>query len=261
MAVPSAGGGRTRIFIVSVFAAIILVVAIVVVVSIVNSSPAATPTPTPIPTATPTATPATKDLHSYFGVPGATATISGAATALTDFKSSAGSTKPPVRQVTVINVTQNSTSLDAPTFMSELVSGTPGGITASLSSDWTVMTYGQAEAFNAQGGRAADASGPAATILVLGTDNASMTNQLMQTWESSGLVTAAKGLLSIYPERRTGSNFASGVYRQVPLRYSNFPYPDQSIDWAIVLASNGKNYLVITNSRESMFYAIDHLSQ
>jgi hypothetical protein len=59
--------------------------------------------------------------------------------------------------------------------------------------------------------------------------------------------------------KQAAASFASGTYRQVPLRYKNFPGPDRSLDYGIVTASNNKNYLVLAGSREAMFYAIDQL--
>jgi hypothetical protein len=55
--------------------------------------------------------------------------------------------------------------------------------------------------------------------------------------------------------------FSSGTYRATQVRYRNFPYADRSIDFANVHASNGKDYLVLSGSREAMFFAIDQLMQ
>ena len=53
--------------------------------------------------------------------------------------------------------------------------------------------------------------------------------------------------------------FLDNAYREVSIRYVNFPYPDRSIDYAIVGAANGKNYLVIANSRAQIYSIIDTL--
>jgi hypothetical protein len=45
-------------------------------------------------------------------------------------------------------------------------------------------------------------------------------------------------------------------YSDVPIRYTNFPVPDLSIDWAIY-----DNVLLITTSRESMWQSIDVLKK
>lgn len=255
------GHGRGRIILIAILGVIVVGIIIVIAAALIGSGSSGS-TPTPTPTATATLTPASKNLQSYFGVPSTTATISGSATALADFKSSIGFIQPPAHQVAVINVVQSGAPLNAASFLSDVVSGTPAGIVASLSDDWTVMIYGQAEAFNTQGQPASGSStAHPATILILGTQDASGANQLMQSWESSGLLDATKGLFGFYPERQSGTGFSSGTYQQIPVRYANFPYADQSLDWAMVLASNGKNYLVLTGSREAMFFAVDHLSQ
>ena len=53
--------------------------------------------------------------------------------------------------------------------------------------------------------------------------------------------------------------FLDTNYNGVSIRYKNFPYADKSVDYAIVTALNGKNYLVITGSREAMYGSIDKL--
>ena len=53
--------------------------------------------------------------------------------------------------------------------------------------------------------------------------------------------------------------FLDNAYREVSIRYVNFPYPDRSIDYAIVGAANCKNYLIIANSRAQVYSIIDTL--
>ena len=48
--------------------------------------------------------------------------------------------------------------------------------------------------------------------------------------------------------------FQDNAYRNIAIRYMNFPGPDLSIDYALAA-----NKLVITTSRESMYAAIDVL--
>ncbi|TSC74495.1 MAG: hypothetical protein G01um101444_265 [Parcubacteria group bacterium Gr01-1014_44] len=54
-------------------------------------------------------------------------------------------------------------------------------------------------------------------------------------------------------------HFSDNSYQGVPIRFVNFPFPDNAIDYAIVTAKNGNDYLVIANSREQMYSIIDKL--
>ncbi len=54
-------------------------------------------------------------------------------------------------------------------------------------------------------------------------------------------------------------SFSDNTHRSISIRYVNFPTPDRSIDYAIVTAKNGNDYLIIANSREQMFLIIDKL--
>lgn len=83
----------------------------------------------------------------------------------------------------------------------------------------------------------------------------------MQAWEGSGFATAFAKLFQYNTAKQLIAGFSSGTYRQIPVRYQNFSYADQSLDYGIVTASNNKNYLVITSSRESLFFVIDQLMQ
>ncbi|MDP3731340.1 MAG: hypothetical protein Q8R34_02495 [bacterium] len=53
--------------------------------------------------------------------------------------------------------------------------------------------------------------------------------------------------------------FSDNLYQGVPIRFLNFPYADKAIDYAIVTAKNGNDYLIIANSREQMYSIIDKL--
>lgn len=54
-------------------------------------------------------------------------------------------------------------------------------------------------------------------------------------------------------------SFKDNVYRETTIRFVNFPYPDRSIDYALISANDGKQYLVIANSRAQMYGVIDAL--
>ena len=51
---------------------------------------------------------------------------------------------------------------------------------------------------------------------------------------------------------KASPNFLDNYYKSIRIRYTNFPVPDLSIDWAIK-----KDILILTTSRESMWKTID----
>jgi hypothetical protein len=86
-------------------------------------------------------------------------------------------------------------------------------------------------------------------------------NQRVRAWEGAGLAQSAVGPFKADTAKALVPGFADGSHQGVPVRYWNFPAADISIDWAVVPASNGTNYLVISGSRQSAFFAIDRLLQ
>ncbi len=81
-------------------------------------------------------------------------------------------------------------------------------------------------------------------------------SQELRNWETS-IKTDLKAFflgLDIEIQPTAAEEFQDNLYRDVAIRYLNFPGPDLSIDYAVV-----GNKLVITTSRESMYAAIDTL--
>ncbi len=56
-------------------------------------------------------------------------------------------------------------------------------------------------------------------------------------------------------DESTTEEFQDNIYRDIDIRYLNFPDPSLTIDYAIV-----EDYLVITTSRESMYVVIDRIN-
>ena len=69
-----------------------------------------------------------------------------------------------------------------------------------------------------------------------------------------------KYMFNIEPGNSATPTFNSNEYKGVAIRYKNFSLPDRSIDYAIVYSSAGRQYLVITNSRESMYSPIEKIT-
>lgn len=131
----------------------------------------------------------------------------------------------------------------------------------AMGTDWVVLSYGQQEQFDSNGSPIANATTSPRLIIITEIKDATAANQVMTSWESESLASAADILFSYDFTKAIVGDFSSGTYRQIPIRYWNFPYADRSIDYAIFTASNNKNYLVLAGSREAVFFAIDQLMQ
>lgn len=91
--------------------------------------------------------------------------------------------------------------------------------------------------------------------LVVRVVDATEAKQQLSFWED----TMIENLKDFYdlPAQFGDPHFAENIYQGIKIRYVNFPYPDKAIDYAIVTAKNGNDYLVIANSREQMFSNIN----
>jgi hypothetical protein len=82
----------------------------------------------------------------------------------------------------------------------------------------------------------------------------------MKSWETN-IASDFNSLFELGYKKGAVVAFLDNIYKGNSIRYVNFPYPDKSIDYAVVAAANKKTYLVITNSRESMYSVINQLSE
>jgi hypothetical protein len=78
------------------------------------------------------------------------------------------------------------------------------------------------------------------------------------SWEQT-ITQDIKDLLGFDPAKAASTTFLDNTYQGVAIRYRNFPNPNLTIDYAVVKARNGENYLVVTNSREHIYAIIDKL--
>ena len=78
----------------------------------------------------------------------------------------------------------------------------------------------------------------------------------MESWEAS----LAKDFQIFFGlPAQNKISWLDNTYRGVAIRYANFPNPGRAIDYAIIHAIDGKDYLVIASSREQMYGIIDTL--
>ena len=246
-------GHKTLFVIIALLGFLVLVF---IISSLLGGETQPTPTPTPSVSASLSPSPAASTLAEYFGRADKTITTSAISGALDVVSPTAQHATP----ITVVRSTDQQQAAPNEILVS-LFADVPLNIESALigsgGNEGILLAYGQTELFDAAGQpRSGNEKRP---ILVFEIDDATRTNQQMQAWESAGFATSATGPFDVDTSKAIVQGFASGSHSGISVRYWNFPYADRSIDWGIVLASNGKNYLVIAGSRQSVFFAIDRL--
>jgi hypothetical protein len=95
-------------------------------------------------------------------------------------------------------------------------------------------------------------------VFVVEINDFAKVSEAMKKWEST-ITNDLKQLFEIDPSKQSTPNFVENNRDNVKIKYKNFPLPNKSIDYAIASSLSGKNYLIITNSRESMFSPLDKI--
>ena len=213
-------------------------------------------TPTPTPTATPI-----QDLSTIFS----NVAIQGVGVTSTD---------PVSDLIDTINATPSEINVNGGEFVKlNITSETKGQVLLGLldfllnpkqelidsfGQDNIVLLYGQKESFDSKGVLVTNAPVEKRLVFISEVKDASLVSQEATAWEPT-MATTLQGLFTFVANKQANPTFLDNYYQGTPIRYNNFPYSDRSIDYAVVSASNGKTYLVISNSRESMYSAIDKL--
>lgn len=121
---------------------------------------------------------------------------------------------------------------------------------------WALLLFGQEEKF--QAGVQTQSPVPVKKrALIAKVKSSAALRSVLNIWELT-LAEDLSEFLEYQTSRAASEIFLDNVYKGVSIRYVNFPYPDESLDYAIV-SSLGQDYLVFTSSRASMFAAIDAL--
>ena len=94
--------------------------------------------------------------------------------------------------------------------------------------------------------------------LLIGLNDTVAALTAMSGWEGT-ITQDLKDLFLLNPVKAASTTFLDNVYNGVAIRYRNFPGPNETIDYAIVTASNGEAYLVLANSREHIYSVIDKM--
>ncbi len=158
---------------------------------------------------------------------------------------------------TAVDVISNTASsgpqlLTLPGLLNRFGAQFPTGLNAVWGKNFKTLLYGQKEVFDSKGKPVANPS--ASSRLVIVSELAGPTESVLQEWETTMSASLA-GLMGITPAKNTGP-FMTTLYNGATIRFKNFPYPDHSIDYAVV-SFQGQNYLVLASSREATFAAID----
>ncbi len=134
----------------------------------------------------------------------------------------------------------------------------PQQVLDSLGGETAVLAYGQKETFNQTGQLNPAVPVGTRTAIVAEVKDAPSAIQGLTAWEPA-MTEAFRQLFGLNPAQQPDPNFLDSTYRGVAIRFRNFPWPDKSIDSGVISATNGKSYLVIAGSRESMFAVVDAL--
>lgn len=138
----------------------------------------------------------------------------------------------------------------------------PGELLENLDpNEWLLVAYGQQEMFDEKGLLIFSQVSKTKLGLIAKTTNPDFLRSILNNWEPT-MTNDLKGFLGINPAKATSQTFLDNIYGGADVRYRNFPYADNAIDYAIVnLPQFNLGYFVLTNSRESIYSAIDLLRQ
>jgi hypothetical protein len=142
--------------------------------------------------------------------------------------------------------------LTIPGLLDRFVATYPAAFPASLGSHYKFLLYGQKESFDAKGKPVTNTAPGSRLVMV--SEIASSSAALFQGWEST-MSTNLAGVMGINPAKNKGP-VSTTTYNGVSVRFKNFPFPDHSIDYALI-QYGGKDYVIIAASREAMFASID----
>ena len=248
-----------------IFGFLLLGVAIILLLSSGNNSePQITKTPTPskspiqssAPVPSSTTISRTSELAIIFGVPTDIYTLENTASARSLFLSRVSVTPVLARQLISVGTSiGGNTSPSSHDILVALAGEDPLGTASSVGDDWALLVYGQTEQFDGTGMLIANAPTSRRLIFIAEAKDSIALKDAFRSWENSSLTTALSAPFSYNPTLTT-RGFNDGTSLQQTIRYANFPNPDRSIDYAVVSAKNGKSYLVISGSRESMLATI-----
>jgi len=245
LSVPTGGGTNKKRLILMVGGLIIVAFLIWFFALRVPAEPEATPSPTPTYTATPTPTPVS--IENSFSIVDS-ASVALGANFTTRFDSSINkelliSSREPALYKILNPATGNKYTLSE--FLGGLLIQTPTELVAAAKDNFYLSVLYKSD--NVDGyGLFIELSDPLAAFTAMG------------NWEGT-MAQGLKDLFLLNPAKAASTTFLDNTYNGVAIKYRNFPDPNKTTDYAVVTASNGLTYLVITNSREHMYSIIDKI--
>lgn len=220
-----------------------------------------TPTVSATPRITPTATPAPKTLTTLIGGTAQTIELANTGNAITNFWSKVDAlalSGAEMRRISVTATTKEQGELTPLELLDRLLISYPAELKTLLTGETAIAVYGQREAFDAKGTIIPVPPVQKRIILFAEIRDSAATTTALKNWEPS-MTNALSSLFRLTKTKAATATFLDNIYQTKAIRYRNFAYPDNTMDYSIVQASNGKIYLVFTHSREAVFAGIDKL--
>jgi len=224
------------------------------------TSEVVTESPTPTPTATPALTPIPTLTSIFYGVPKQSVSIK-TTNPLTSFVSDIGKAVVDSGAFKTIEAVDSQTppvSYGFADLVTKLALKIPGELVSNFGNDSAMFIYGQKESFDSNGNLLVGVATPNRIVIVAELKNPSGVSQAAIAWETT-LSSDLKTLFGLGSANKNQPGFLDNSYRNTSIRYRNFPYANNTIDYAIVSAFNGKTYFVVADSREAIFAVIDKL--
>lgn len=134
----------------------------------------------------------------------------------------------------------------------------PAGLRDVTGENYLVLLYGQHETFNEEGQLVTDSPLVKRLVFITEIKDLSGAAELLRSWEVH-LPSDVKDLFDLNLAEEASKTFIDNDHGGISIRYKNFPFPDKSVDYAIVPFLSGQAYLVITNSREAMYSPVDKI--
>lgn len=128
--------------------------------------------------------------------------------------------------------------------------------------DWSLFVFGQSEEFDSSGILTESMSVTPVLGFSVKVNTKQSARSSLNIWEGT-MNSDLKDLFGYNPSDATLSQYSDSIYRGTSIRYTNFPYPDETVDYVILkpffAGDKEINYLIFTNSRENMYGIIDTL--
>lgn len=212
----------------------------------------------PIPTETVTPIPITRNLSAIFGTSSSIilgGTVTELLSSLNQEPISGGELKP----ITISSLEGDSVGDSSfnEVFTANSISY-PNQINGTLGSDAIILLFGQREIFDAKGQLIPNSPTQKRLVFIAEVTDPITLGQILAGWETS-MTGALTGIFELSPAKAASPNFLTNVYQETTIKYRNFPYADRSIDYTVVTSVNTKSYFIISNSRESIYTALEEL--